>query len=157
MSLNEKKLENLDMGLSGHTNTLATEHSHDECEIYLLTAGNCTYLINNKMYTIKKGDLVVIPEHTLHRTMYDPQDVHVRMLCSIPVELIPHNLYSLISKKNYVYRLNDKFEMLLSILNEINANYSHYFGTFPFWNHDAYQHKTHKDHIQNIQRPFLPF
>ena len=122
MSLNEKKL---DMGMASHISPqpMAAEHSHEECELYLLTAGVCTYLIDDEMYTITKGDLVVVPEHTLHRTIYDPQDIHVRMLCSLPIELMPRNLYSLISKNQYVYRCGDKFEEILKILNEININY----------------------------------
>lgn len=125
MSLNIKGLKYLDMGMSGHTNPqpMATEHSHDECELYLLTAGICTYLINDEMYTIRKGDLVVIPEHTLHRTIYDPKDIHIRMLCSIPIELIPSDLYSLILEKQYVYRFGERFEEILKILNEIKTNY----------------------------------
>ena len=124
MTLNEKNFKKLDMGMSGTIfESMTAAHSHEECELYLLTEGICTYLINDEMYTIRRGDLVVIPEHTLHRTIYDPQDVHERMLCSLSLELLPPELYSLILKKHYVYRFGYKFEEILKILKEIKTNY----------------------------------
>lgn len=72
MSLNEKILKKLDMGMSSHITPqpMAKEHSHEECELYLLTAGICTYLIDDEMYTIRKGiSLLCLSTHFTEQYM----------------------------------------------------------------------------------------
>ncbi len=125
MAAEKSIFKRLVMGMSTHmtANPMSAEHSHEECELYLLTEGTCTYLIDDEMYTITKGDLVIVPMHTLHRTIYNPNDIHTRMLCSLPLELMPRNLYALISKSQYVYRCGDRFDEILDILKKIDANY----------------------------------
>lgn len=126
MPLRGKNSKIMDIGISSHETPqpMTTEHSHEECEFYFLLAGNCTYLINNEIYRIKKGDLVILPEHTLHRTMYDENEPYRRMLCTLPINLLPHSLYSLISKTQYIYRCGDKFDAVFDILKEIQENYA---------------------------------
>ena len=45
------------------------EHFHDLFEFYYLKKGTATYLINDKIYNLTKGDIVVIPPNTLHKTI----------------------------------------------------------------------------------------
>ena len=42
-------------------------HSHDFFEIYFFLDGNVTYYIENEVYTLEKGDILVIPPGKLHR------------------------------------------------------------------------------------------
>ena len=56
-------------------------HVHDFYEIYYLISGTRRYFINDSIYTINKGDIVVIPEGTIHRTTYNNEKVHERMDC----------------------------------------------------------------------------
>lgn len=56
-------------------------HVHDFYEIYYLVSGTRRYFIDDSIYTINKGDIVVIPEGTIHRTTYNNEKVHERMDC----------------------------------------------------------------------------
>lgn len=42
-------------------------HSHDFFEVYFFLDGNVTYYIENEVYTLEKGDILVIPPGKLHR------------------------------------------------------------------------------------------
>lgn len=46
------------------------EHFHGLFEFYYLKEGNATYLINDKIYNLVKGDIMIIPPNTLHKTVY---------------------------------------------------------------------------------------
>ncbi len=54
-----------------HTgNTISVdEHFHSLYEFYYLKNGTATYLTNDKIYNLAKGDIVVIPPNTLHKTV----------------------------------------------------------------------------------------
>lgn len=54
-------------------------HSHDAYEIYYLVFGNRRFFINDTIYYIKPGDLVVIPKGEIHRTSFDSDSTHERV------------------------------------------------------------------------------
>ena len=43
-------------------------HYHDHYEIYLLTKGNVRYFVDEKIYDLNEGDVVLIPPHVIHKT-----------------------------------------------------------------------------------------
>lgn len=47
---------------------MAKPHSHDHYELYFLTEGNREVFLDNKMYSVQKNSLVVIPPFSLHKT-----------------------------------------------------------------------------------------
>lgn len=47
------------------------EHYHDYYEIYYLMSGKRTIFLDNKVYNLEPGDLVMIPKREIHRTTYD--------------------------------------------------------------------------------------
>ena len=47
---------------------MAKPHSHDYYELYFLTEGNREVFLDNKMFSVKKNSLVVIPPFSLHKT-----------------------------------------------------------------------------------------
>ena len=53
------------------TETLVTEyealHHHDYYEILYIVKGNVVYLLNEQIYNLKAGDLILIPPTSLHR------------------------------------------------------------------------------------------
>lgn len=57
---------------------MAQAHSHDAYEIYYLVSGNRRFFINDSIYYIKAGDLVIIPKGEIHRTSYDSDSTHER-------------------------------------------------------------------------------
>lgn len=58
------------------------EHFHSYYEFYYLLSGNRKMFLNNKVYFVKPGDLVLIPKGEIHRTTYYSEGVHERIaLC----------------------------------------------------------------------------
>jgi len=47
---------------------MVTSHYHDGYEIYYLIKGNVRYFLDNKVYDLVPGDIILIPPHTLHKT-----------------------------------------------------------------------------------------
>jgi AraC-like DNA-binding protein len=57
-------------------------HYHDNFELYFMDAGSCKYFIDNKVYSVCEGDLILIPEGTLHKTSYDGTNARILINCS---------------------------------------------------------------------------
>lgn len=78
-------------------------HYHSLYEIYFMQEGNCTYIIDNKVYNVRPGDIVIIPEGIIHHTKYD--DIrHSRILINCTSEYIPSSVKSGIGLGKYLYR-----------------------------------------------------
>ncbi len=54
------------------TRNMHDAHFHNNYEIYFLdrAKGNVSYLIDRNLYTVREGDLVLVPAQSLHRVMY---------------------------------------------------------------------------------------
>ncbi|MCM1184865.1 MAG: AraC family transcriptional regulator [Roseburia sp.] len=58
------------------------EHYHTYYEFYYLLSGSRKFFLNNKIYHVNSGDLVVIPKGEIHRTSFVSEGVHERIaLC----------------------------------------------------------------------------
>lgn len=53
-------------------------HSHSQYEIYYFRSGKCTYLINDQIYIMEPGDLILMHGMTLHRPHVDPNEPYIR-------------------------------------------------------------------------------
>ncbi len=91
-------------------------HYHSLYEIYFLEEGSCTYIIDNKVYNVQSGDIVIIPDGIIHHTKYD--DIkHSRILINCSREYIPRSVHSKSSADNYLYRnplVTDEIKKLLA-------------------------------------------
>lgn len=67
---------------------METSHVHDFHEIYYLVGGTRRYFINDSIYTINKGDVVVILKGTIHRTSYNNEKTHERIDCKFRTEFV---------------------------------------------------------------------
>ncbi len=65
-----------------------SSHVHDFHEIYYLVGGTRRYFIDDSIYTINKGDVVVILKGTIHRTSYNNEKSHERMDCKFRTEFL---------------------------------------------------------------------
>lgn len=52
---------------SAHT-AMPTSHYHDGYEIYYLLSGAVRYFLDNKVYDLAAGDIILIPPYTVHKT-----------------------------------------------------------------------------------------
>ncbi len=67
-------------------------HSHSDFEIYMFHRGNCNYLINNKVYYLQPGDIILMNGLTLHRANPLPPEPYERSVIHFSSELIQSNL-----------------------------------------------------------------
>lgn len=58
------------------------EHYHSYYELYYLLSGNRKFFLNNKVYDVKGGDMILIKKGEIHRTTYYGEGIHERIaLC----------------------------------------------------------------------------
>lgn len=55
-------------------------HYHPYYEFYYLLSGTRRIFINDTIYSVKKGDLIIIPKGELHRTTYIGGETHERIV-----------------------------------------------------------------------------
>lgn len=63
-------------------------HSHMHYEIYFLTGGNRKYFIQNKIYTVNTGDIILIAPNVIHYTSQASSDTHERILLNFTEEYV---------------------------------------------------------------------
>lgn len=98
-------------------------HYHSLYEIYFLEEGNGTYFIDNKIYNVQSGDIVIIPCGIIHHTKYN-NIKHSRILINCNREYIPDSVHSSISTGNYLYRNPFIVDEMTKILDKIEIEYN---------------------------------
>lgn len=63
-------------------------HFHDMHEIYYLISGERNFTINDRVFKINKGDLVIIPAGEMHRTTYFANNTHERVAIMFDDDLL---------------------------------------------------------------------
>ncbi len=106
-----------------YKNTIGNQHYHSFFEIYYLEEGSCHYFIDNETYEIRAGDIVLIPEGTIHKTVYRDSDAKRRLIYCAQT-YIPASVSRHLSTIIYVYRNKKISNEILSILNEIEKECS---------------------------------
>jgi AraC-like DNA-binding protein len=114
-------------------------HIHSEYELYFLLEGSRYYFIENKKYLIKKGSLVLINRHQLHKTTATDLPFHDRILTEIndgvfseQVErIIGYPLDTFFATHYGVWELNEQEskyveDILFSIINELREKDKHH-------------------------------
>ena len=99
-----------------------TRHYHNTLEIYYLKEGACHYFIDNRIYEVKVGDIVIIPEGVIHKTNYSPP-YHSRMLINCSQHFIPKSVIPLIPSFIYIYRNPGIIKDVEYIFQKIGAEY----------------------------------
>lgn len=72
---------------------MASKHFHDEYEIYYLLEGERSYFINNQTYHVKKGNLIFVNSHEIHRTSTINEPFHERVLILFDKEIFQKHLH----------------------------------------------------------------
>ncbi|MCB2357751.1 AraC family transcriptional regulator [Clostridium estertheticum] len=78
--------------------SMKTNHYHDDYEIYYLLDGKRHYFIKDKVYDIKKGDLVFVEKNEIHKTFDAGAPYHQRILITFKKSYL-NNI--LVEAKNY--------------------------------------------------------
>lgn len=82
-------------------------HFHEEHEIYYLISGERNFTINDRVFRIGKGDLVIIPAGELHRTTYLGNNAHERIAIMFSDSIIEDICESF--GKDYVMEVMNSF------------------------------------------------
>lgn len=90
--------------------------------MYFLEKGSCHYFIDNDTYEVQAGDIVLIPEGVIHKTMYGESGAKRRLIyCDsgyIPTAVIPYFPSIL-----YMYRNKKVTERVLEIFDAVEREY----------------------------------
>lgn len=84
-------------------NIAGNRHYHSYFEIYLLDVGTCSYFIDNKVYQVEAGDLILIPPGTLHKANYT-QGAHARRLIGCSAQYVPQDVVDRLPSLLHLYR-----------------------------------------------------
>ncbi|MBR2343483.1 MAG: helix-turn-helix transcriptional regulator [Clostridia bacterium] len=108
---------------SSSANIMGRQHYHNIFELYYLTAGRCSYFIDNKSYDITPGDLVIIPEGIIHKTMYDGGE-HERKLINFSRHYLPKTVIPTLSQLMYIYRNDGATDEVRKFFDLIEQEYN---------------------------------
>lgn len=78
-------------------------HSHDHLEIFIYLGNQCHFIIEERDYTLYKGDILVIPAHHAHQIISEKGINNSRFIISVPSNLL-YQFEDLYPQKN------DKFK-----------------------------------------------
>jgi AraC-like DNA-binding protein/quercetin dioxygenase-like cupin family protein len=97
--------------VGGNPNWNFPSHKHDDlCEIIYICEGEGTFIINNKSYTAKKGDILIYNAGVIHEEYSNPSNPLVTYFCGISnlaidqlqeLCIIPFGLEPIIQKSKY--------------------------------------------------------
>lgn len=68
------------------------KHTHPFCEIYYLKQGKCTYVVNNKHYHLKAGDVFIAAANHAHSTSYSGNEPCQRMIIFFNTERLENHI-----------------------------------------------------------------
>lgn len=119
--------------------SMKTNHYHDDYEIYYLLEGHRHFFIKDKVYDIKKGDLVFVEKNEIHKTFDAGAPFHQRILITfkkyylnnILIEANNYDLLACFHRNAYVLRLKPEEQksvenllskMLVEDTNPINSS-----------------------------------
>ncbi len=91
-------------------------HSHEHYELYFLLEGERNFFVKNKLFSIKRNTLVVVPPYCLHKTEGGPYkriNINISPDLLTPLQLEVLNKYSKITAINIK---NDSLKLIISLL-----------------------------------------
>lgn len=93
------------------------QHFHSWLEIYYLERGECNCLINDTVYKLTDGDIMLIPPNVIHRSTYNSKN-HTRLLINCSDAFYSDKVYKII-ENGYIYRNPIITKDILSILKKV--------------------------------------
>jgi AraC-like DNA-binding protein len=105
-------------------------HTHDVMEILVFLSGDCEFFCEGKTYTLRRGDVVVVPPYAVHQATVKNIDNYERIIVNISKRLMAdfvssspslnENIVYQKTQGSYVLHLNSaSFQEIISFLHEI--------------------------------------
>ena len=90
-------------------------HSHEHLELYYLTEGNRQYFINDTLYFVNSGDVIIIPPDILHRTIGNEEGFFSRILLYFPETILEDEISEAYLKgtHDYFYKIPQKRKLIM--------------------------------------------
>ncbi|WP_203249001.1 helix-turn-helix domain-containing protein [Sporosarcina beigongshangi] len=118
-------------------------HRHDVLEVLVFLNGECEFFCEGKTYSLRRGDVVVIPPYAVHKATVKHMDSYERIIVSVSEHLMDDFLFSSPSMKenivnqktqsSHVLHLHEKkLQDVHFLLNEINHKIINEEENFPF-------------------------
>ncbi|WP_342506633.1 AraC family transcriptional regulator [Sporosarcina sp. FSL K6-2383] len=118
-------------------------HRHDVLEVLVFLNGECKFFCEGKTYSLRRGDVVVIPPYAVHKATVKHMDSYERIIVSVSEQLMDDFLSSSPSMKenivnqktqsSHVLHLHEKkLQDVHFLLNEINHKIINEEENFPF-------------------------
>ena len=105
-----------------HTPLMGKHHYHRLFEIYYFIKGECKYFIDDRTYTLFPGDVILIPQNVIHRTLYTSD--YERTLLNFTHHFIPDSVSSKLDGMLYLYRNPNLSKDIKNIFETIGTEYS---------------------------------
>jgi AraC-like DNA-binding protein len=90
------------------------EHIHDFYELYINLSGDVSFLVEDTLYPINRGDIVITAPNEIHRCIYHSNGIHEHFC--IWIKELPFAMYGLndeFEKNNLVVLSDDEKERLI--------------------------------------------
>ena len=101
-------------------------HFHDDHELYYLINGTTKYLIDDKIFQVNSGNIVIIPAGMNHKTDSENCLVNERILISFKSDTFSvkaSEALDLLFSENVIYIPNSKLDILETIFSKIENEY----------------------------------
>ena len=108
-------LKGLGMPMNNH-------HYHNFYEIYYMVDGRGTYFINDKLYDMTPGDIIIVPPNTIHSTDYGNKE-YERVLLEFTDGLLPKYMRDKLRLLPNLYRHPGIAREVYLILRDISKEY----------------------------------
>ena len=114
--------KNTKFSIEEHTGDVPVtdRHFHDLIEFYYLQKGEASYFIDDKTFLIEKGDLLVIPPNTIHKTISVNNIKRRRCLIYLDKdfvkEILPYDISILENVSFFHISENDRISAIISDL-----------------------------------------
>ncbi len=109
--------------LKGLGSPMHRHHYHNFYEIYYMVDGCGTYFINDKIYDIVPGDLMIVPPNTIHSTDYGNKE-HERILLEFSESMLPKHVRQRMSDIPNLYRHPGIAGEIYLIIKDIEREYN---------------------------------
>lgn len=115
-------------------------HSHDGMEVLVFLKGECEFFCEGKTFSLRRGDVVVIPPFAVHKATVKSFDTYERIIINVTQQLLEDfessspsmkkNIHYQKTQGSYVLHLNPKnfqdiITLLLDITNRIKNGEEH--------------------------------
>lgn len=94
-------------------------HIHDQCEIYVNLSGNVSFMVENRIYSIQRGDIIITMPNEAHHCIYHDTSMHDHICCWFSAEGIHEILDVFFSRKpgqgNLISLPREKREEMIKI------------------------------------------